>query len=273
MNIGIELEFTGVDRRQVAMFFKNYFGNMTVSQGKCDEPTCDSTSCSRVYEIYEFEDYAKRIWTLSQDVSVEAKKSVNFDSSNLIDLDEDEMGFDYHYFTNEMQTPVLDTYSYEDLKLLGEVWFILKTCGCISNDSCATHVHIDAPKDHRVLGLYLKNYMKIQYEQYDQFNVAQIKRNKYAKPYIVDLDCKTITKLSDIYDYIENNYLESRYPDGKLDAKHWCINFGAIDEHNTIEFRAFNGTVEFTELVDIIMYVVDFVDRCEKASAEWIKSL
>lgn len=257
MNIGMEFEFTGVSRFQVYKFLFNYFGNGCTRLGICDDLTCNDRTCFREYALFSFMDMKNREWTLGQDVSVRGEMTNN-DVNNRKSLDTSENN--HHQYSNELQTPVLNSDDEYDMKVLYDVLIILRSMGCVVNDSCAFHLHIDAPGE-RELGLYLHKYLQIQDEQYKLFN-SECKRKNFAKSYDVPVDCHKLLTLSDIYDYIQSNYPLARYADGKLDAKHFNINFAAVEEHNTVEFRAFNGTLEFDDVIKRVNYIKSFVEEC-----------
>lgn len=245
MNIGIEIEFTGVERQKAAIALKNYFENMKDKQGLCDIEKCDEV-CDRKYEAYDFIDSMHRVWTLSQDVSIRTELSENGDNSM-------RCLHKGHTFANELQIPVLNTDNSVDMEMLHDCLLVLRAIEGVVNDSCATHIHIDAPEEH-VFGHYLNQYVKQQYAQYKLFSVAENKIVKYAKPYTVEVDFETLDSYSKMCDYIRSNY--------GADMKHFNINFGAYAEHGTIEFRAFNSTLDFNRMMSYINWVCDFCKSC-----------
>lgn len=247
MRIGLEIEFTGVYREIVATALGNYFGNKCKCTGYCDITTC-TEDCNRLYDEYKFTDMTNKIWTLSQDVSIKTSLSSGGDNRATV-------GIDNHLLANELQTPVLDSDKAIDLEILHDVLMIINAVGGAVNDSCAVHIHIDMP-DESKLGLYLHQYVQLQYAEYKLFDVSKDKISVYAKPYTKSFDYTTFHSRQDIYSYIRSNYGD--------DLKHFNINFGACDEHGTIEFRAFDSTLNYDRLMSYVKYVLDFVNDCER---------
>lgn len=109
-NFGIEIEMTGLSRREVANVIANHFG----TQAGSPDFTC--------YETIKIMDNKNRYWKVERDSSI---RPVPY-------------GADQNKV--EVVSPILQ---YEDIETLQEIIREIKAAGASVNESCGIHVHVD----------------------------------------------------------------------------------------------------------------------------------
>ncbi len=237
MNIGIEFEFTGANRYQVASALQKLFGNQSQGVDLCEYVTsCSYSVCGGKVIIFDYTDYKGRVWRLNQDVSIQGE-------NNHVVLNEDEIGMDYHLYCNEIQTPVLDIDNDADTILLADFLHALRQCGCYCNSSCALHIHIDRPDDITAIRLF-NNVLHRQNELAKELDERKL--TTFARLYSIASDTSAWTSYDDIQAYIQSNYHFKDFK-GDPDYKHFIVNFCSV--HNTVEFRCFWGTLDYDTII------------------------
>lgn len=256
MKIGIEMEFTGVNRIELSQLLANYFGNVEWSVEKGG---------------YRFVDYKKREWWLVTNVSVRPELCQNHNPEMRVSASEDDEPILYQ---NEIRTPVISWDNNHDRRMLEKILFIVKILGGIVNESCSMHVHIDKPEGDEMLAIFMYVFRKKQYNAFLKYGISKEYRHKYARAYSADVDCHSLKTLDDIMKYISDNYPDATNRDGSIDTKHFALNFQSIIDHGTIEFRAFNSVLDFIGIQDAMDFVKSICEEVEKEYRHgwWLRS-
>lgn len=255
MRFRVEFKFTGCKRKVVATALGNYFENCSRHKCECDNLNCEYVNCRHWFAEYIFNDSKFRQWTLSHDMSVRPEMLEHDSTHNryeMLDID-----FNPHRFMNELKTPVLDSDNFEDLAIIYDVLLILKSIGCVVNETCAVHIHLDAPLVEDILGFYLDAIRLCQSDWYEEFNISTSKIDNFVRPFMESSAYRDLTNFNKLEQYIRETN-PNAIIDNKLDLKHFILNFGAIKEYGTLEFRAFNGTLNYDEFIHMLDTVIKF---------------
>ena len=111
---GVEIELTGITRRDAAKLIADYFGTTSTYEGTG-------------YNKYSALDRNGRKWTAMYDSSIDAR-----------DKNDNRLSDEYKC---ELVTPIL---GWDDIETLQEIVRLLRKNGAIANASCGIHVHVDA---------------------------------------------------------------------------------------------------------------------------------
>ena len=231
-NFGIEIELTGITRKDAAAVIASYFGTRSVYVGGS-------------YHTYEALDNKGRHWKCMFDSSIKAQKKLG--------NRREAAGPEYKC---EVVSPIL---SYEDINDLQEIVRALRKNGAIVNDSCGIHIHVDASKHNAKT---LRNLINLTFQKEDLlYKALAIKANRagYCKKVneklLRDLNTKkpdTMAKLADIW-YGENTseYVRNMHYN---DTRYHGINLHATFTKGTVEFRLFNSTTHAGEIKAYIQF-------------------
>ena len=216
---GIEIEFTGITRKQAGKVIADYFNT----------------------HVYEADDYYNskiitqadgRKWKVLYDGSIRCQRKKNGVVEGATSLS-----------SCELVSPIL-TYE-EDIENLQELIRLLRKAGAFANETCGIHIHLDGA-DHTVRSI--KNFINIIASKNDLFYKAlEIKeeRMRYCKKMderlierINEKKPKTMTELEDIWYYgygerRERHYHASRY--------HFLNLHSFFTGNHTVELRGFNS--------------------------------
>ena len=213
---GIEIELTGISRRDAAKVIANFYGTQEQFVGGA-------------YNAYEAPTGDGRKWKIVRDASIRAE------NKNGSYLSED--------YKTEVVSPIC---KWDDIEKIQEIVRQLRHKGAIANDSCGIHVHVDAaPYNARSI----RNIVNIVASKEEmlikslQVSEQRLERwcKKIEKDFLEEINKKkpqSTTLIEKIWykgDYSRANrhYDESRYH---------MLNLHAIWQKGTIEFRCFNGT-------------------------------
>ena len=111
---GVEIELTGITRRDAAKVIADYFETTSTYEGTG-------------YNKYSVRDRDGRKWTAMYDNSIDAR-----------DKNDNRLSDEYKC---ELVTPIL---GWDDIETLQEIVRLLRKNGAIANASCGIHVHVDA---------------------------------------------------------------------------------------------------------------------------------
>jgi hypothetical protein len=214
-NFGIEIELTGITRRDAARVLAQYFGTTEEYAGG-------------TYRAYHIKDQNGRIWKAVYDSSIRAERR----NGNAADED----------YKCEIVSPIC---GYDDIPTIQELVRQLRKKGAIANKSCGIHVHINAaPHTARSL----KNISNIMASKEDLlFKALGVDgaREYYCKKveprYISGINRKkpkTKDELKTIW-YNGDTHRSQRHYD---DSRYRALNLHAVWQKGTVEFRLFNGT-------------------------------
>ena len=242
---GVEVEFTGITRKEAAQALGAYFGTGPQFQGG-------------TYDKWTVQDREGKTWSLMSDASIYAEKKANHGYE----------ATDNKKYKVEMVTPIL---TYAEMEKLQECVRQVRHAGAKVNDSCGIHVHVDAANHNRQS---LKNLIGIMYSKEDiLFKALQVKESrvlrwckKVREPMLLKArklssdETKDLTALESIwyegFDHdTHEHYNATRY---------YALNLHSVFYRGTVEWRCFNSTLHAGE-------VKAYVNLCLAISAQAIK--
>lgn len=253
--LGIEIEFTGVTRREVVTALENLFHSVA------EEVVSKSAQDGYIY--HRIKDTDGGTWLVVRDRSIQPEVYAYKIGEESEDKRFTKMLLDKEKDSNylvELVTPALTSKS---LPILFTVVDIIKSLGGIVNSSCGLHVHIDKPNDLSDIVKLFFRFCSEQYDIYKYFKVESARLDRYCMPY-KDYDCldntyttideflNALFKLNKTINAIDNE------PALRIIRYH-ALNFYSLLQHNTIEFRLFNSTLDRTEIAKILDWVLHFV--------------
>lgn len=259
LKFGVEIEFTGLSRKNSSTIIASYFKTDVVihTGGEFD-----------TYKIKE----GSRIWQIVRDQSIKAYKLTP--EGKRVPADST--------YRCELVTPVL-SFNTKDILILQDLVRILKEHGAITNASTAIHIHVGAEEfDSQHLRI-LCNMIFSKQELISKALRIEPKRKKYCKPleekFIQELNKRKPNSMQafgviwfDGPDTWSNNwsfrYHQSRYR---------ILNLRNLlgDRQQTVEFRAFNGTLDGTVILAYIQFCLLVTAQAlnqDRASAKETKS-
>lgn len=218
-NFGIEIEFTGITRRQAAETEAEYLGGTVRNERD-------------VYSTQTVTAQDGRKWKFVSDGSITCQRRLNGRRVSA--------GGEYSV---ELVSPIL---SYrEDIETLQELIRGLRKAGAFTNKRCGIHIHLDG-SNHTPRSI--RNFVNIIASKNDLFYKAlQIdpERMSYCKKmdeYMVrrmnERKPSTLNQIADIWytgysDYRNTHYHDSRY--------HFLNLHSFFTRHHTVELRGFNS--------------------------------
>lgn len=246
MRVGIEVEFTGISRRDLATYL--------VSKGcfkECKEGIHVVSGNKRVRLLLV--DQKDRIWYLVVDKSINPQSKTGENVEENLD------------FMCELITPVLQDSS--DFVFFFSIIKEIRERGGLVNDTCGIHIHIDAPKDIVTLKDIFTRFLIYQWELKDIFSIPDYRLAKYTKVYDLDLSCDFMNKIdyinsiSDFQDFIYERLGQGKSRDDeKNPARYYMLNFDTMHKHGTLEFRLFNSTLDTKVINKYLGWVYSFVN-------------
>ena len=224
INYGVEIEFTGIHRKEVAEIISNYFKTASMRRGGS----------------YEVEDEGGRKWKIVRD--------------NSIRVESNKYMYGVDMYKNELVTPILGISDLDDLK---NIINIIKEEGGIVNETCGLHVHVgakiqDIKSIRRLLIFWITHQeMFVGYFKTNQRSVEKycklIKRE--MKEYLITNKDMTKEEFREMwyrgYDERPTRYNKSRYQ---------SINMNTLYTIGTIEFRIGRGSLEYGYIEEYIMF-------------------
>ena len=242
---GVEVEFTGITRKEAANALGHYFGTTPRQIGG-------------YYDEWKVQDQDGKFWTFMSDGSI---------------LTERKRGNIYVPVGNkdysvEMVTPIL---TYPELEKLKECVRQVRHAGGRANESCGIHVHVDAANHNRQS---LKNLLGIMYSKEDiLFKALQVNKEraecwcqKVREPMLEKArklssdETKDLTELENVwYDGFDHDthekYNKTRY---------YALNLHSVFYRGTVEWRCFNSELHAGK-------VGAYVNLCLAISAQAIR--
>ena len=240
---GVEVEMTGITRKQAAQALAAYFG--TGPRHGSDH-----------YDSWYVTDTDGKEWRLMYDSSIETEKR-------------DENGYTHiasRLYAVEMVTPKL---TYAELPKLQECVRQVRHAGAKVNRTCGIHVHVDAANHNRQS---LKNLIGIMYSKEDiLFNALKV------NPERVEAYCKKVRepmlqkarRLSS-EETTDLTQLEQIWYEGNVSktqhynwTRYYALNLHSVFYRGTVEWRCFNSTLHAGK-------VAAYVNLCLAISAQAI---
>lgn len=224
---GIEIELTGITRRDAAKIIAKHFGTTETYSGG-------------TYRRYEVKDNQGRTWKLVSDSSITCELK-----------DGTAVGEEYE---TELVSPIC---TYEDIETIQQIVRELRHKGAIANSSCGIHIHINAaPHTARSL----RNIANIMASKEDllfkALGVSAYRESSYCKKisqeFVTQMNRTKPTTTDRVGRIWYESQPESRYHRPHTVAerqrehydssRYHALNLHAVWQKGTIEFRCFNGT-------------------------------
>lgn len=226
-NFGVEIELTGVTRKQAAKVVADYYGGTTRYAGG-------------TYDMWTASDRKGRIWKAMTDASIRTERWV--------DGALESGGFGGREYSCEVVTPILQ---YEDLPDLENIVNALKAAGAVANDSCGIHVHVDGANHTPESLTRLLNFAVGRQDLfYEALNVGAA-RMRYCQK----MDKSLLRRIQhgersrEAMRQAWYSRANSGYDGGISEAHYNASRYHAINLHayftkGTVEFRLFNSTTD-----------------------------
>lgn len=240
---GVEVEMTGLTRRQAAQALANYFGTAPNYVGGG-------------YDKWSVEDPDGKAWSIMSDSSIVTEMKTESGYIRTGDIE----------YRVEMVTPKL---TYAELPRLQECVRQVRHAGAKVNSSCGIHVHVDAANHNRQS---LKNLIGIMYSKEDilfkalQVNESRASRwcQKVREPMLKQARRLSSDETRDLTQ-LENIWYEG--DNGSADHYNWtryyALNLHSVFYRGTVEWRCFNSTLHAGK-------VAAYVNLCLAISAQAI---
>ena len=240
---GVEVEMTGITRRQAAEALAAYFGT---------EPQYLGT----YYDTWGVTDPEGKVWKLMSDSSIRAERKTA-DGYETVGRGE---------YQVEMVTPKL---TYAELPKLQECVRRVRKAGAKANGSCGIHVHVDASNHNRQS---LKNLIGIMYSKEDilfkALQVDPIRARDYCQKVREPMLRQARTLSSD--ETNDLTQLERVWYEGNVEntdhynwTRYYALNLHSVFYRGTVEWRCFNSTLHAGK-------VAAYVNLCLAISAQAI---
>ena len=245
---GVEVEMTGISRRQAADALAEYFGITPQYLGTH-------------YDTWGVTDPEGKVWKLMSDASIRPeRKTADGYTTTFPNIRESR---DYRV---EMVTPKL---TYAELPKLQECVRRVRRAGAKVNSSCGIHVHVDAANHNRQS---LKNLIGIMYSKEDilfkalQVSESRAKRwcKKVREPMLRQArtlsseETRDLTQLERVW--YEGNVSSTEHYNW---TRYYALNLHSVFYRGTVEWRCFNSTLHAGK-------VAAYVNLCLAISAQAI---
>ena len=240
---GVEVEMTGITRRQAAEALAAYFGT---------EPQYLGT----YYDTWGVTDPEGKVWKLMSDSSIRVERKT---AGGYVSIGNGE-------YQVEMVTPKL---TYAELPKLQECVRRVRKAGAKANTSCGIHVHVDASNHNRQS---LKNLIGIMYSKEDiLFKALQVdpaRARDYCQKVREHMLRQARTLSSD--ETKDLTQLEQIWYGGNVEStdhynwtRYYALNLHSVFYRGTVEWRCFNSTLHAGK-------VAAYVNLCLAISAQAI---
>lgn len=249
--IGVEIEFTGVKRKDVVVALEGLF------QSEAEEHKSKTTEDG--YTYYKIDDNYGGVWSVKRDRSIKPQAYLYKVSDECADdkftvVDLDPADKDYTEYMVEVVSPVISFYN---LPLLFSVVDVIQSLGGLVNHTCGIHIHVDGSPIVEDLVVLFKKFIAEQDKILFDFQVKENRLERYCKKY--DALVPLYDKYSSPDDFLGYLYYDHYKGDGEMrELRYYALNFYALKQHGTVEFRFFNSTLDKIELVKYIDWVLHF---------------
>lgn len=222
-NFGVEIELTGITRKDAAKTIAEYFGTSSCYAGT-------------YYQTYTATDREGRTWKAMSDASINTQRKVD---GRKVHADSD--------YSCEVVTPIL---RYEDMEDLQNVVRALSNAGAFANSSCGIHVHVDGSKHSPQSLTRLLNFAIGRQDLFYEALKIGSRADHWCHKISPDL-LRAMKKSGKESRASAERVWYSRANDGYcegIDHRHYNetryhgINLHAFFTKGTVEFRLFNGT-------------------------------
>lgn len=255
--LGVEIEFTGLTRTDVVTALEYLFH--TEAEEVVSKTTDDG------YKYHKLTDMNGDTWLVVRDRSIKPqyykRRFLNKDLCDRFSITNDS-SISQEYMV-EIVSPALTSKS---LPLLFTVIDVVKALGGIVNSTCGIHVHIDKPDSVEDIYTLFKRFYVEQDNIFKFFDVQDFRLNKYCKPYVLEQGLDENLKFDTEEDFLNFLYENFAEEDNKRSIRYHALNFYSLLQHNTIEFRIFNSTLNRVEIAKILDWILHFVYTYEDYS-------
>lgn len=152
-------------------------------------------------------------------------------------------------------------YNKDSLVQIKEILALIKVHKGNIKPSCGLHIHIDAKpfKDIEVYNI-IKNFQKQQSQIIKDFCVLKSRIHDTAGK-ITNADIKELS-IHDIKKLRAGNYMIGDA--GFCSDKYKLLNINSLSIHHTLEFRLFNGTIQYRRIAGHIKWAINFcLENCK----------
>lgn len=242
--IGVEIELTGITRKNAAQAVANYFNsNVNYTGG--------------AYDAYEVTDNTGRTWSIKRDSSIKAQTKENGEKWGADDT-----------YKVEFITPILN---YSDIETLQELVRAIRKAGGFVNDSCGMHVHIGAAD---LTAKAAHNLINVVASKQDLiYKALKVHRNRIDFCYKIEENLlkrfnerkpKTMAELASVWynEPEERAVIEHSHYDG---SRYKIVNLHALFTKGTVEFRVFNATLHAGEVKAAIQFCLALTHQAKTA--------
>lgn len=266
---GIEIEMTGITRKQACDILVNEFDMMEI------EPNRKSARMPN----FSLEDAKQRTWEIWLDKSIQPAERYRYkECDTYSDREKND-------FCVELITPPLNYNEGEYLKYILDRF---KEQGAKVNQNCGIHIHVDGARHNRVSLLNLLNiFYNMQDLIYESLEIDETREEiscaKIDKDLIDMIDNRTPNSFGAIIlDWYNSYYRQEGAPeltfkkdmngfcdllwhmyDQKDSSRNYGLNLHAFFHRGAVEFRLFNGTLDYKT-------IKAYVDFCLAMSAQSI---
>lgn len=225
---GIEIEMTGIKRKEAAEIINKYFKSKGNGESEIKYE-------GGYYDKYLVKEEENKYWQIVKDGSIVPKKSRG----------ENNRGLDYYKV--ELVSPIC---SYKDIETVQDIVRELRENGALINKSCGIHVHIDATNHTPNSLKNISNIINAKEDLiYKALNVSEERKRNFCK--IVDeiylerlnkFKPKTMEELKNIW-YYRREYNHENITGRYHSSRYHALNLHSVFQKGTVEFRYFNSTL------------------------------
>lgn len=225
---GVEVEMTGLTRRQAAQALANYFGTEPYYVGGG-------------YDKWSVKDPDGKAWSIMSDSSIVTEMKTASGYIRTGDIE----------YRVEMVTPKL---TYAELPRLQECVRQVRHAGAKVNHSCGIHVHVDASSHTPQTLRNIVNIMASKEDLIYKTLQVQVSREHYCQKadtrFLEELNHKRPKTMNEVEQMWYNGY-GGRYIHYD-DSRYHGLNLHSVFSKGTIEFRMFNSTLHAGEVKSYI---------------------
>lgn len=250
MRIGIEVEFTGISRREAACELVKLWG--------------------KPYDVetYSYKDETRNRFVIQDREGL--KWSIVMDKSLHPVVSNGKASLEMDEYMCEIVSPVLDSEYESDINKFASVLNAIRCVGAIVNETCGIHIHVDCPDDIRELYTMFGKFVSMQRSLQVEFGIPQCRLDGYCKEYSRDLCAwfkdKKFKSREEFQDFFYGWLApEVSRDDPKNPARYYMINMDSIHKLGTVEFRFFNSTLSPLVLKSYISWLEGFMS-CVKSN-------
>lgn len=240
MNIGMELEFTGITQETVA----NKLCDLWRTEGYDINHITKSNELRPRYSIM---DDLNRTWYLTYDKSIKP-----------IGMPEAAEEIESIQYKCELISPVMDS---KELERMYQALEVINASGGMVNETCGIHIHVDMLENVAWLNYMIQKIFYHQEAIVKHWGVPIYRTEKYCKCFSEKIiqsfenlqpfdSCDAI--LDFFYERLANGVNRD---DDKNPLRYYLLNLNSIHKHNTLEFRFFNSTLSTKILREYISWI------------------